>query len=114
MVSQIIESMKTINIGKEFSDTPLGRYTTDSKFSGERFREEFLKPALSENEVVSVEIDDAEGYGSSFLDEAFGGLVRKGYFSAEQLQNKLKIACHDPAYALYQKLIWKYITEARK
>ena len=106
--------MKTINIGKEFSDTPLGRYPTDSPVSGERFREEFLLPALKEHPEVAVEIDDAEGYGSSFLDEAFGGLVLKGYFSAQQLHTKLKIESNDPDYALYRGLIWKYIDEAHK
>lgn len=62
--------MKRINIGKDFSDTPWGRYHDDGPVSGERFREEFLKPALKEGEKVCVSIDDAEGYGSSFLDEA--------------------------------------------
>ena len=104
--------MKTINIGKEFSETPLGRYPTDSGFSGERFREEILRPALADNDRVIVKIDDAEGYGSSFLDEAFGGLVRKGYFTLEALKQKLVIECVDKDYALYEDLIWKYIQEA--
>jgi len=103
--------MKRIDIAKDFTDTPLGRYPTDGPYSGERFREEFLYPALK-NDSVSVVIDGTEGYGSSFLDEAFGGLVRKGYYSADQLVKLLKIECNDSDYAIYRDLIWKYIKEA--
>jgi hypothetical protein len=106
--------MKRIDIAKDFSDTPLGRYPTDSPVSGERFREELLCPALKDNDPVTVVIDGAEGYGSSFLDEAFGGLVRKGYYSADRLEQLLKIEYNDPDYAIYRDLIWKYIKEARK
>jgi hypothetical protein len=106
--------MKRIDIAKDFSDTPLGRYPADGPFSGERFREEFLCPALKENDFIAVAIDGTEGYGSSFLDEAFGGLVRKGYYSADQLEQLLKIECNDPDYAIYRELIWKYVKQARK
>src|SRR5882757_7483305 len=105
--------MKQINIGKDFSDTPWGRYPDDGPVSGERFREELLKPALQNDGKVCVSIDDAEGYGSSFLDEAFGGLVRKGYYTSERLNEVLKIECKDPDYMIYRDLIWKYINEAK-
>ena len=104
--------MKLIKISSDFSDTPLGRYPTDSDFSGERFREEFLVPPLKKGEEVTVDIDGVEGYGSSFLDEAFGGLVRKGQFTADDLHRRLKIESHDADYASYGRLIWKYIDEA--
>ncbi len=103
--------MKTINIAKDFSETPLGRYVTDGKFSGERFRDEFLVPALKVG-PLTVEIDDTEGYGSSFLEEAFGGLVRKRHFSADELKNRLRIKSSSPAFGVYEGLIWRYIAEA--
>jgi len=91
----------------------MGRYPTDGAFNGETFREDKLVPMLRENDVVEVIIDDAEGYGSSFLEEAFGGLVRKGYFTLEALKQKLKISLTDPDYEFYKQLIWTYIEEAK-
>lgn len=103
--------MTKIRIAHDFSDVPLGRYPSDSDYSGERFREEFLRPALDKGEVT-VNIDETEGYGSSFLDEAFGGLVRRGYFASPDLHSKLTIESNDPNLTMYSNLIWKYIDEA--
>ena len=103
--------MKTIKIATDFSDVPLGRYPADSEVSGERFREEFLRPYLVAG-PLTVDIDDVEGFGSSFLEEAFGGLVRKGYFKQSDLEKLLTIQTSDPDYEMYKTLIWRYIKEA--
>ncbi|HHW4136600.1 TPA: STAS-like domain-containing protein [Yersinia enterocolitica] len=68
--------MKTIYI-KEFSKFPGPRYISLGEFSGEEFRDEYLIPALEKYDEVTVNLDGVFGYGSSFLEEAFGGLVRK-------------------------------------
>ncbi len=106
--------MKTIKIASEYSDTPLGRFPSDGDYNGTRFREEFLRPALQVEDRVVVDIDEVEGYGSSFLEEAFGGLVRGGDFSADGLRKKLEIAYKDPDFKIYGDLIWRYIEEAKK
>jgi hypothetical protein len=105
--------MKTIKIATEYSDTPYGRYRTDGEFSGQRFREEFLTPALKGSEIITVDIDEVEGYGSSFLDEAFGGLVRLDGFTSADLHKRLKIKNANLDFNIYRDLIWKYIDEAR-
>lgn len=71
--------LKKINVANDFSRYPAGRYKTDGPFSGERFRDEFLRPVLDANDKATIELDGVRGYGSSFLEEAFGGLVRAGY-----------------------------------
>ena len=106
--------MKTIKIATDYSDTPLGRFQDDSEFNGTRFREEYLRPALQTEDKVEVNIDGVEGYGSSFLEEAFGGLVRKGYFTHAILNDKLKITFQDADFRMYHDLIWRYISEAKK
>jgi hypothetical protein len=105
--------MVTIRIADQFSDVPAGRYRTDGQFSGERFRDEFLVPALAKEDEVTVEIDGVAGYGSSFLEEAFGGLVRLRHFSAEQLKRKLKIVSRDPSFGSYRAAIWHFIDQSR-
>ncbi len=105
--------MKTINIAKDYSDTPLGRFPADGEFNGTRFREEYLRPALTGEDKVSVQIDGVEGYGSSFLEEAFGGLVRRGYFTPDQLKQKLDLTYQDQDFKMYRDLIWRYINEAK-
>ena len=77
----------TINIATDFTPYPGGRYRSDGDFSGERFREELLRPAFSnaENETITVDLDGAAGFGSSFLEEAFGGLVRDCGFPVAEI-----------------------------
>lgn len=105
---------KQIHIGRDFSDVPLGRYLTDGNFSGQRFREEFLVPALRDgNNVVEVTIDDTEGFGSSFLEEAFGSLVRKHGFTIQNLEKRLKIKYQKPEFKMYETSTWNHIRNAK-
>lgn len=104
--------VKTITIAKDFSDVPWGRYPADGDFCGENFRERILVPALRAGAKVVVDLDGAEGFGSSFLDEAFGGVVRKGYFTAAEVKQKLEIVTREQEFRMYVDLIWQYIQEA--
>jgi hypothetical protein len=102
-----------IKIASEFSEVPAGRFRTDGDYSGERFREDILRQALASADEVVVDIDGASGYPSSFLEEAFGGLVRKGYFTRAELHRKLKIKAADGAFKPYAVAIWRFIDQAR-
>jgi hypothetical protein len=82
--------MMNIRIATEFSRYPAGRYIKDGPYSGELFRKKFLEPNLPMHEKITIDLDGTRGYGSSFLEEAFGGLVRKG-FSKSELKEKLEI-----------------------
>jgi hypothetical protein len=103
-----------ISIAKDFSDAPWGRTPDDSVFCGANFRDQKLFPALKGNEMVVVSLDGVEGLGSSFLDEAFGGLVRIHKFTANQLKAKLLVETTEPRLELYVQLIWEYIEEAAR
>jgi hypothetical protein len=71
--------MRTVNVAKDFSRHPAGRTEDDGPFSGAAFRKRFLEPALKSGETILVDFDGTRGAGSSFLEEAFGGLVRAGF-----------------------------------
>lgn len=70
-----------INIANEYTKSPGGRFIDEGKYSGEDFRESKLAPAFEKcqenGEELVVNLDGGYGYGSSFLEEAFGGLARK-------------------------------------
>ena len=87
--------MKTINIAKDFSPYPYGRLERYSYTSGEKFREEFLLPAIKEHDLIVIELDGTEGYGSSFLDEAFAGLIRTSNISKDVVLQKLEFVSKD-------------------
>jgi hypothetical protein len=100
-----------IHVASEFSRFPAGRYRTDGPYSGEKFREDFLVPALRGTLPVIVRLDDTMGYGSSFLEEAFGGLVRESGFLANDLHKNLTvISAHDRSLVTE---VWSYIDEAK-
>lgn len=71
--------MKDIYV-KKFSPFPGPRKESIGPNSGERFRDEVLYKELTENPGITLRVilDGTAGYGSSFLGEAFGGLVRLG------------------------------------
>jgi hypothetical protein len=99
--------MQMISVIEQFSENPAGRYVTDGPNSGERFRDEVLAPALNSSDKVKVNLDGVLGYGSSFLEEAFGGLVRLG-FTFSDLKNKLEIIS---SLKTYEQRVWRYIEE---
>ncbi|MBX3480069.1 MAG: STAS-like domain-containing protein [Caulobacter sp.] len=100
--------MRRIEISK-FSRFPFGRLPSHGPNSGERFREELLMPAIRDEDRVVVVLDGANGLSPSFLEEAFGGLVRLGV-SAAEIHDKVEIVSDsDPSYI---PEIWGYVDDA--
>lgn len=87
-------SPTVINVARDFSKYPAGRYVDDGPASGQFFRQKFLIPALKESKPMSIELDGTRGYGSSFLEEAFGGAVREG-FSPAAVKATFKLVSED-------------------
>jgi len=88
-------------------------FTPESgQFSGERFRREFLVPALRKYDQVVVDASGTLTLGSSFLEESFGGLVRREDFDESVLKAKLKVVSED-RQALSDR-VWAYIHEAQE
>ena len=69
-----------LRLAKEFTDVPGPRLREEGDYSGEEFRQEYLEPrfkeALDRNVTLFIDLDGVEGYATSFLEEAFGGLTR--------------------------------------
>jgi len=103
-------TVKRISVG-DFSTAPFGRYADDGTANGERFRKEVLLPAFMDKQItkIVVELDTVEDgyeYGSSFLEESFGGLVKKEGLSPEYVIERLEIVT---IYNDYKSEIIDYI-----
>lgn len=102
--------MITIDVSRDFSRFPSGRYEKNGTTSGEAFRNKILEPALRGSKgKVKVLLDGTIGYGSSFLEEAFGGLVRVSRFDAADLLARFDFVSTDEALT---KELREYITQA--
>lgn len=101
--------MMKVDVAKDFTRYPSGRYKKNGKTSGEEFREKFLEPHIKSGEAIVVLLDGTIGYGSSFLEEAFGGLVRSMGISGEKILHLLRLESVDKS--LIQE-IEEYINDA--
>lgn len=69
-----------INIAKEFSETPGARFIEEGPDSGQIFRRNYLEQHFADPEAsykITIILDGAAGYATSFLEEAFGGVARR-------------------------------------
>jgi hypothetical protein len=82
-------AIEIISVARDFSRFPAGRFIDDGPYSGQAFRDRLLAPLLEQGKDVEIDLDGVLGYGSSFLEEAFGGLIRRG-FRADQLLARLR------------------------
>lgn len=82
---------------KDFSKYPGPRYEVLGQNSGEKFRNAFLIPALKQNPNLTIDFDGVFGYGSSFLEEAFGGLARNGIDRSTLENLKIHLKSSDPS-----------------
>lgn len=102
---------KVINVATDYSTTPAGRFVVDGPYSGQRFRDEFLYPALQQYDQVQINLNGTLGYGSSFLEEAFGGLIRERGLTLAQIKSKIQIIS---SRRLYKERVWQYLEDAEQ
>jgi hypothetical protein len=77
-----------ISVANDYTRHPGPRFESQGEFSGERFRK-LLVDALKKVQRVIVDLDGTSGFGSSFLDEAFGGLVRREGMTREEVRSRV-------------------------
>lgn len=107
----------SLNIAREYSRCPGARFETEGDYSGERFREELLLPrlkdAIAKGVKLEVVLDGSAGYSTSFIEEAFGGLIRKEGLKLSEIQGSLLIVSdEDPTYIddinMYLQNAWEH------
>lgn len=101
--------MKTVNkhtlvVAKDFSPTPGSRYIIEGEFSGEALRKEILanmlQAAIDDNVKLFIDLDGTSGYGTSFLEEAFGGLIRENNYNYQTICDHITLKSEEEEYLL--------------
>lgn len=105
------QSVTEIRVARDFSETPGPRYIKQGPFSGESFRRSKLLPALREYRKIVVVFDGTVGFGSSFIDEAFGGLVRSEGFDPKEVEKRFEFVSREDPLLITDAL--ESIREAR-
>lgn len=112
---EAMNSSRVINVATDFTAAPGGRFAKHGPFSGEEFRRTILQPAIEmairDDAIVEVRLDGAAGYAGSFLEEAFGGLIRAG-FSKKDVLAHIRVVANRPRYVPYRELAISYIQSA--
>lgn len=107
------ENIMKIEVASDFSRTPGPRFKRLGPHSGEEFRERLLQALrTAPTESVEVFLDGTEGYGSSFLEEAFGGLVRHAPYPPEEIERRVKIRATTKLYQTYVDEAERYLHDA--
>lgn len=105
-----------VKIAKDYSSTPGPRYEVEGSYSGEQFRKtkftQIFREAINHNQKIIVDLDGVVGYGTSFLEEIFGGLIREDHLSYPDIVKKLTIISKEEPYLvedimLYLKEAWE-------
>ena len=104
--------MPTLEI-KDFALKPGVRYRSEGPHSGEEYREEVLEPVLvksmSTGEKITIVLDGVFGYATSFLEEVFGGVVRK--YGYDKIKDLIVVVSKQRPY--YRTDIEKYMFDAK-
>lgn len=101
---------------KDFSKIPGSRYRAEGikSHSGQEFREVYLEPEFkkvveSDGKLI-VNLDGTLGYGTSWLEETFGGLAR--IYGKNIVFKKIELISHEEPYLIDD--INHYIQDAQK
>lgn len=103
----------TFNVTKQFSRTPSARIAKEGKYPGSELRNiitPLIKKAIKEKGTFTIILDGAAGYGTSFLEEVFGGLVRIEHIPYQDLVRTLNIVSDEEPELIEE--IWDDIKEA--
>jgi hypothetical protein len=88
-----------ISVARDYTRHPGPRYERQGAFSGERFRK-MLVDNLKKVKRLVVDLDGTSGFGSSFLDEAFGGLIRYEGMTRDEVRKRVVVKSDmDETYA---------------
>lgn len=107
--------MAIVNVARDFSPFLGGRIPEHGEFNGQEFRDKFLIPPIQAGNGVCVNFDGVVGLPSSFLEEAFGGLVRLGFLhNMNEFRRLVRVVAESPSISNAPRLVERYVRDALK
>jgi len=107
---------KTVKIRDDYNWSTGSRLIIEGPHSGEDFRIKFFYPmiidAIASNETLTIDFDGGIGYGTSWLEEVFGGVIRKDRVDAQDVRKHLRLIATQQPYIL--RLVDKYMKQAEE
>jgi hypothetical protein len=92
-------SEQVFSIAQRFGPYAGPRFKRQGAHSGEALRGMLVNFLDAQTGIVTIILDGTRGMGSSFLDEAFGGLIRSEGKSKDELKRRLRFqSLVDPSY----------------
>lgn len=102
-------------VAQKFSKTPGPRTVIEGSHSGELFRKSYLHPLMDrlvkDKKRIVLDLDGTAGYGTSFLEEAFGGLIREDGFDKKTIKKHIELKSDEEDYLIDD--IEHYMDEAQ-
>lgn len=103
-----------IHIAEELSSYPAGITDRDGPHNADSFREDVLLPkyleAKGRDAELHVHLDGVRSFSASFLEAAFGGLIRKEDLDKGDLARRLKVVAVEPVNQRYVDAIYRYLS----
>ena len=94
-------TIQEFSIARDFTRFPGPRFKHQGAFSGEALSKKLAKLLRNDPSSYRINLDGTTGIGSSFLDQAFGGLVSDHGFSPSELERRLSFVSEiDPSYEI--------------
>lgn len=108
------EEKEVFSIAENFSKFPGPRYVKEGKYSGEELRKQTLrnivKEAIKNKRSLLIDLDGTKGYGTSFLEEVFGGLIREDGISLKDFNDIITFKSDEESFLIDD--IKQYMFEA--
>ena len=100
-----------ISVANDFSRFPAGRTPRDGDNNGEKFRK-MLRSVVDRGDHLVVHLDGTVGYGASFLEDVFGGLVRETGMTYDEFREQVKVVSDDPGFQFYCNMSYQFAKRA--
>lgn len=59
-----------------------------------------LQTCIDNGDTLEVDLDGTQGYGTSFLEEAFGGLIREDHFALDDILDHVRFVSEEEPYLI--------------